>query len=167
MMFYEVLWCSMMFFDVLRCSQMFYDVLWYSMMYSVLRAFLVSFCRSVPPEFLRSFLILPLSLCCPNSSSSTSKSVHNWSFRLPRISKEYFAQKFRGLYFWLMGMVLLFVCVNTMALLWLYQLGGACMLGVRTYLAGILISWKTEHTRLLWQEGPIDNIKYKGTGKKV
>ena len=58
---------------------------------------------------------------------------------------------------------------SAMALLWLYQyqLGGACMLGVRTYLAGILISWKTEHTRLLWQEGPIDNIKYKGTGKKV
>ena len=34
---------------------MFYDVLWCSMMFYVLRAFLVSFCRSVPPEFLRSF----------------------------------------------------------------------------------------------------------------
>ena len=36
---------------------MFYDVLWCSMMFYVLRAFLVSFCRSVPPEFLRSFFL--------------------------------------------------------------------------------------------------------------
>ena len=35
-----VAWCSMLFFDVLR-------------------AFLVSFCRSVPPEFLLSFLASP------------------------------------------------------------------------------------------------------------
>ena len=35
---------------------MFYDVLWCSMIFYVLRAFLVSFCRSVPPEFLHSFL---------------------------------------------------------------------------------------------------------------
>ena len=45
----------MMFHDVLWCSMMFYDVLWCFMMFYVLRAFLVSFCRSVPPEFFRSF----------------------------------------------------------------------------------------------------------------
>ena len=56
LMFYDVLWCSMIFYDVLWCSKMFYDVLWCSMMFYVLRAFLVSLCRSVPPEFLRSFL---------------------------------------------------------------------------------------------------------------
>ena len=61
MMFYDVLWCSMMFYGVLWCSMMFYDVLWCSMMFYVLRAFLVSFCRSVPPEFLRSFFIIFLS----------------------------------------------------------------------------------------------------------
>ena len=38
----------MILYDVLRCSMMFY----------VLRAFLVSFCRGVHPEFLRSFLAL-------------------------------------------------------------------------------------------------------------
>ena len=54
-MFCDVLWCFMMFYDVLWCSMMFYDVLWCSkMFYDVLRAFLVSFCLSVPPEFLRS-----------------------------------------------------------------------------------------------------------------
>ena len=36
---------------------MFYDVLPCSMMFYVLRAFLNSFCRSVPPEFHRSFLL--------------------------------------------------------------------------------------------------------------
>ena len=43
-------------------SRMFHDVLVFkmSMMFHVLRAFLVSFCRSVPPEFLRSFLSLSL-----------------------------------------------------------------------------------------------------------
>ena len=67
MMFYDILWCSMMFYDVLWwsmifygvlwCSMMFYDVLWCSMVfYDVLRAFLVSSCQSVPPEFFRSFL---------------------------------------------------------------------------------------------------------------
>ena len=68
MMFYDVLWCSMVFYGVLWCSKMlydvlwcsvtfydFYDVLWCSKMFYVLRAFLVSFCQSVPPEFLRSF----------------------------------------------------------------------------------------------------------------
>ena len=45
-----------MFFEALWCSLMFYDVLWCSMIFYILKAFLVSFCRSVPPEFLRSFL---------------------------------------------------------------------------------------------------------------
>ena len=53
MMFDDVLWCSLMFHDVLWCSMMFYDVLWCSMMFDVLRAFLVSFCWSVLPEFPR------------------------------------------------------------------------------------------------------------------
>ena len=75
MMFSDVLWCSMMSFDAIWCAMMFYDTLWYSMVFNgvlwcsmmlyyvlwcsmlfyVLRAFLVSFWRSVPPEFLRSF----------------------------------------------------------------------------------------------------------------
>ena len=38
---------ALMFYDVLRYSLMFYDVLW---------CFLVSFCRSVPPAFIWSFL---------------------------------------------------------------------------------------------------------------
>ena len=55
MMFYDILWFSMIFYGVLWWSMMFYDVLWCSMVFYVLRAFLVSFCRGVPPEFLRSF----------------------------------------------------------------------------------------------------------------
>ena len=58
MMFYDVLWCSMMFYDVIWCSMMFYDVFWCFMMFYVLRAFLVSFCGSLPLEFLRSFLVI-------------------------------------------------------------------------------------------------------------
>ena len=57
MMFHDVLWCSTMFYDVLWCSMMFYDVLWCSMMFFVLRAFLVSLCQSVPPDFFQSFFI--------------------------------------------------------------------------------------------------------------
>ena len=53
-MFYDVLWCSIMFYEVLRCFMIFYDVIWSY----VLRAFLVSFCRSVSPESLRSFSFL-------------------------------------------------------------------------------------------------------------
>ena len=45
MMFYDVL--HMMFYDVLH--MLFYDVL-------CLRAFLVSFCRNVPPEFSHQFV---------------------------------------------------------------------------------------------------------------
>ena len=48
-MTFDVLGCSRMFYDVISCSMMLYDVLWCSY---VLRAFLVSFCRSLPPEFL-------------------------------------------------------------------------------------------------------------------
>ena len=57
MVLYRVLWCSLLFYDVLWCSMVFYDVLWCSMMFYVLREFLVFFCRSVSPEFLRSFLL--------------------------------------------------------------------------------------------------------------
>ena len=70
MMFYDVLWCSLMFCDILWCSWcsmmfydvflMFFDVLWCSM--SKEHFGLVSFCRSVPPEFLRLFLVLVASM---------------------------------------------------------------------------------------------------------
>ena len=71
MMFYDVLWCSMMFYDLLHiwCSMMFYDVLWCSMMFYVLRAFLVSFCRNVHPEF---FLVI---FSADRSSLSTYRCV--------------------------------------------------------------------------------------------
>ena len=57
MMFYDVLWCSMMFCDVLWCFWCSMFVLW---CFYVIRAFSVYFCWSVPPEFLRSFVIFSL-----------------------------------------------------------------------------------------------------------
>ena len=72
MIFSDFLWCYMMFYDVLWCSMIFYDALWCSMMIYVFRSFLVSFCRSVPPEFLRSFLALPW--CAITSSGPRQRS---------------------------------------------------------------------------------------------
>ena len=71
-MLYDVLWCYMMFYDVLWCSMMFFDVLWCSMMFYVLRAFLISFCRKVHPEFLRSFFLAIM--------ISFSSSCFQWSW---------------------------------------------------------------------------------------
>ena len=51
---FDVLCYSMMFYNV---SMVFYDVLWCSTMFYVLRAFLVSFCWSVPSEFVWSLYI--------------------------------------------------------------------------------------------------------------
>ena len=54
-MFYFALRCYMMFYDVLCYSMMLYDVLWCSIY--VFKSILFPFCWSVPPEFLRSWLL--------------------------------------------------------------------------------------------------------------
>ena len=61
-------------------------------MFYVLWAFLVSLCRSVPPEFLRSFFLLEMTL--PSFSYICSKIKNlNIPLRIQKISKDFFDSK--------------------------------------------------------------------------